>query len=82
MGGPNFKSSWHVHPKGTAFDRQTNVRGFVQEPSDDDKKLAKKYGGINIVVGARDNKVYFYDGKGTVAVMGIADFLNTKYHPQ
>jgi len=64
---------WHVHPAGG------NGAGFVQPPSAVDISAATAP--INIVVGAGNGKVYFYDSSGTVgAPISMKDFM--KESPQ
>ena len=58
---------YHIHPKGGGD------YGFVQPPFDGDHKNASP--GINIVVGAENRMVYFYDSSGTFASMGLSRFL-------
>jgi hypothetical protein len=62
---------WHVHPEGN---RTTK---FDQPPSTDTAHAdtAKAFAPINIVVGAKDKTVYFYDKSGTIAQMPLKDFL-------
>jgi RHS repeat-associated protein len=60
--------SYHVHPSGSA-----DGRSFVQPPSAADRAAALP-NGTNIVVGAGDQKVYFYNGNGTVGTMSLKDF--------
>jgi hypothetical protein len=70
----NLKSvdgAWHVHPKGHG-----DVQ-FVQPPSKADKDAALTTG-TNIVVGAADKKVYFYNNSGGVGEMSLKDFMRTK----
>src|SRR5207248_10531843 len=50
--------TWHVHPKGGSD------KAFVQPPSDVDKRNAAAP--INIVVGAQNKRVYFYNSSGVV----------------
>jgi len=61
----------HIHPKGGGD------RGFVQGPSGEDKKFAgMSTGPINLVVGAADKKVYFYNGSGVIGKpMKLKDFM-------
>jgi RHS repeat-associated protein len=58
----------HIHPKGD---------GFVQPPSEQDKAFAGTGPpAIHIVVGARDNKVYFFNSSGAIGKpMKLKDFL-------
>jgi len=58
---------WHVHPKGSG-DRQ-----FVQPPSGADK--ANAVFKTNIVVGAGNNRVYFYNSTGVVREMSLKQFM-------
>ncbi|PYT57552.1 MAG: hypothetical protein DMG35_20080 [Acidobacteria bacterium] len=61
----------HIHPKGGAD------RSFVQGPSKGDKDFAGLSSGpINLVVGAADKKVYFYNGSGVIGKpMKLKDFM-------
>ena len=52
------QGEWHIHPKGSG-DRQ-----FVQPPSGADKTNAVFK--TNIVMGAGNNRVYFYNSSGVV----------------
>ena len=59
--------TWHVHPSGTISEENGTVRNthiFVQPPSDRDFKETRL--GINIVIGASDKKVYFYNRSGLI----------------
>jgi len=58
---------WHIHPKGT------REKEFIQPPSEVDVENAVFP--INIVVGAGNNQVYFYDRLRVVAQMNLSDFL-------
>lgn len=75
---------WHVHPRGGVIeDRKTKHNGvvtetkitetFVQQPSPRD--LSAGLAPINIVVGAHDEIVYFYNSSGIIATEPLADFL-------
>jgi hypothetical protein len=60
----------HVHPSGT-----TATHSWVQGPSAADRAAALP-GQINIVFGARDHKVYFYNNAGDIGKpMKLKDFL-------
>jgi len=61
------QGEWHVHPKGSG-DRQ-----FVQPPSGADKTNAVFK--TNIVVGAGNNRVYFYNSSGVVREMSLNQFM-------
>lgn len=69
--------TWHVHPSGEITQEKGNVRttrSFDQPPSEKDIKEAGS--GINIVVAAREKKVYFYNGSGMLGEpMKLKDFL-------
>jgi RHS repeat-associated protein len=58
---------WHVHPRG--YEKTS----FVQPPSQKDKDNANAP--INIVVGAGNNRVYFYDHSKVIAEMSVKDFM-------
>jgi hypothetical protein len=63
--------AFHVHPGGTTARGKT----WVQPPSDKDKAAAIP-GTINIVFGARDKTVYFYNSSGVIGKpMKLKDFL-------
>jgi hypothetical protein len=59
--------TWHVHPSGGSD------KTFVQPPSAVDKQNA--VAPINIVVGAGNNRVYFYNSTGVVREMSVRDFM-------
>ena len=59
---------YHVHPSGVS-----GGRGFNQPPSQQDYNLGVF--GTNIVVGARDRTVYFYNTTGRVATFPLNRFL-------
>ncbi len=61
----------HIHPKGGADG------SFVQGPSQQDFDFAKLTGNaINLVVGAADKKVYFFNGSGQIGKpMKLKDFM-------
>ena len=63
--------AFHVHPSGiTAAGHR-----WIQPPSDVDKAAAIP-GQINIVLGAGEKKVYFYDSSGDIGkAMKLKDFL-------
>jgi RHS repeat-associated protein len=61
--------SWHIHPKG-----ETQTHHFVQGPSPADHMGAIQ-NTINIVVGARDKTVYFYDSSNHVTHMRLDQFM-------
>jgi hypothetical protein len=81
----NLKSvdgKWHVHPKGERIIRtskpglfriETRTIYFIQDPSGKDKMRACYP--VNIVVGARNQKVYFYNTGGTIEQMSLREFL-------
>jgi hypothetical protein len=59
--------TWHVHPRGGSD------KTFVQPPSGVDKQNA--VAPINIVVGAENKRVYFYNSTGVVREMSLKDFM-------
>jgi hypothetical protein len=65
---------WHIHPSGiiNSPDGKTYC-DFVQPPSKQD--LSAAFDDINIVVGASDKKVYFYNYKETTNIISLKDFL-------
>jgi hypothetical protein len=69
--------TWHVHPSGTLTQERGNLRTtdtFTQPPSETDIKEAGL--GINIVIGASNERVYFYSGAGVIGhPMKLKDFL-------
>jgi hypothetical protein len=89
--GPGFPhhgyaGNWHVHPRGTALNMNGEMVGFEQSPSigpgmDTDRVKGLK--GINIVVGAGDKTVYFYNSsQGITGQMSLNAFMKVKYKPQ
>jgi hypothetical protein len=82
-----LEGSSHVHPKGeivvgppssggtgTTIGGTTTTYNFNQPPSSVDLGNAKA-GMLNIVVGARDKTVYFYNDKGNVGHFPLDKFL-------
>jgi len=69
--------TWHIHPSGELVEQAGNLRNtknFNQPPSGKDIKEAGA--GVNVVVGARENKVYFYNNSGAIGQpMKLRDFL-------
>ena len=65
---------WHVHPSGVR-EATTDAKGcvFVQPPSAADISVAVCP--VNIVIGASDKMIYFYDAKGVTSKMKWKDFL-------
>jgi hypothetical protein len=70
--------AWHVHPSAVEWRTSAlsglhvKVREFEQPPSDVD--IAEAVCNINIVVGARDGVVYFYDAKGVFFTEALDHF--------
>jgi hypothetical protein len=63
----------HIHPKGG------DDRSFVQGPSAADLKFAGQSSAINLVVGAADKKVYFFNGDGVIGKpMKLKDFMGNQ----
>ncbi len=65
----NVTVMWHVHPSGT-----TATHGWVQPPSAQDQSVVVP-GPINIVVGAGNRTVYFYNGSSNVQSMSLKNFM-------
>ena len=60
----------HIHPRGGAD------QSYVQGPSQVDIDGARGSSAINLVVGAADRKVYFYNGSGQIGKpMKFKDFM-------
>ena len=79
--------AYHTHPDATGTPTMTtnangqtvmNTPAFNQPPSSVDIQWASPAPTINIVVGTRDNTVYFYTGAGTTCTESLKDF----YKPQ
>ena len=65
--------TWHVHPSGTLLDKNVE-KHFTQPPSERDKKEAGF--GMNVVIAAREKKVYFYNKSGMIGQpIKLKDFL-------
>ena len=68
---------WHVHPSGSITKGDfysSSVSSFVQPPSPGDLRNANFR--INIVVGAADKQVYFYNHQGLIGKpMKLKDFM-------
>lgn len=47
----------------------------MQPPSAVDENDARGYNAINIVVGAANKRVYFYNSAGVIAQMRLKDFM-------
>jgi hypothetical protein len=63
----------HIHPKGG------DDRSFVQGPSAADLKFAGHSSAINLVVGAADKKVYFFNGDGVIGKpMKLKEFMGNQ----
>jgi hypothetical protein len=63
---------YHVHPSGTLDDHGVHHE-WTQPPSQPDRDSALN-SGTNIVVGARDHRVYFYNSAGDIGSMSMRDF--------
>jgi len=68
----NVTVMWHVHPSG-----QTATHNWKQGPSVADRRAAVT-GPINIVVGARNRTVYFYNGGNMNLHMSLKQFMGTE----
>jgi hypothetical protein len=65
---------WHVHPAGIVTVGKFRYM-WSQAPSAIDLAGAAP-GAIDIVVGARDDTVYFYERSGRVLTLDLQDFMN------
>ena len=65
---------WHIHPSGQTRTHLFGSKDGSQGPSDQDRR-AWVPGPITLVVGARDRKVYFYDGSKEVLQMSLKKFM-------
>ncbi|HJU84174.1 MAG TPA: RHS repeat-associated core domain-containing protein [Holophagaceae bacterium] len=63
---------YHIHPAGVRVTGAVTT-SFVQPPSPQD--IANAEAGINIVVGAGNNRVYFYNNTGIIREISLRDFL-------
>jgi RHS repeat-associated protein len=66
---------WHVHPRGVSGDCASRCSFFDQPPSEVDKAGAGPPPIINIVVGARSNRVYIFNDRGAVSSMNWKEFM-------
>jgi hypothetical protein len=64
-----FTVFWHVHPSGS-----TATHAWAQPPSAQDQSVVVP-GPINIVVGAGNKTVYFYNGSSNVQHMSLKQFM-------
>jgi hypothetical protein len=70
----SLDGTYHVHPSGSITDANGRTTFFAQPPSGRD--IHEAGGGINIVVGAGDKKVYFYNSSGVIGKpMKLKDFM-------
>jgi|ERR1035438_6060205 hypothetical protein len=68
---------WHVHPSGVQQGKNGGTCHFIQSPSHVD--IANTMGNpCNIVVGAADSVVYFYDSTGVTKKVKLKEFLKEK----
>lgn len=71
----SIAGKWHVHPSGSITDAN-GTHFFVQSPSGRNGDLGNATFPINIVVGAGDKKVYFYNSNGVIGKpMKLKDFM-------
>jgi len=69
----SISGEWHVHPRGTYYSGNGQLTVFSQPPSAVD--IQEALAPINIVIGARDNVVYFYTPIGITSTMKLKEFL-------
>jgi hypothetical protein len=66
--------TYHIHPGGVVEPSNGKPGGsFVQPPSAQDKSVA--YANTNIVVGAGNKRVYFYNSSGVTRETSLKQFL-------
>ena len=63
--------NWHVHAAGS-----TATHNWKQPPSPVDRSHAIS-GAINVVAGAGNNRVYFYDNSRIIGSMSMKDFMRS-----
>lgn len=68
----SFDGTWHVHPAGTVVDAN-GTHSFKQVSSPVDRKNATT--GINIVVGAKDRQVYFFNNSREIGHISLKQFM-------
>jgi hypothetical protein len=68
---------WHVHPSGVQQGKNGGTCHFIQSPSHVDIANTMGYP-CNIVVGAADSIVYFYDSTGVTKKVKLQEFLKEK----
>ena len=75
----SIDGKWHVHPSGTTSSTEADgvhTSYFVQSPSTGPgNDTSNATHPINIVVGAGNKKVYFYNSSGTIGSMKLKDFM-------
>jgi hypothetical protein len=64
---------WHIHPAGVV--RVGTLTYFWEQAPSDLDRVSAAPGAINIVVGALDHTVYFYNRRGPVLTLSLEDFL-------
>ena len=72
----NVEGQWHVHPEGVVVEGN-KISSFNQGPSTGPgQDVSNGHYNINIVVGAADKKVYFYNTSGQIGEpIKLKDFM-------
>jgi len=68
----SVENTYHIHPGGSV-QKGDKTYFFNQPPSAED--ISGASAGLNIVVGARDKQVYFYNSSGNLGEMSLKDFM-------
>ena len=64
---------WHVHPRGSKMCDHNSLGIWAQPPSQMDLDNADD--DVNIVIGARDGIVYYYDKNGVTKTIPYTEFI-------
>ncbi len=64
---------WHIHPRGTKMCNHNSLGEWEQQPSQIDIDNALEP--VNIVIGARDGIVYYYDKNGVTNKIPYQEFI-------
>lgn len=69
----SISGEWHVHPRGVHDLGNGQEQVFAQPPSAVD--IQEALAPVDIVIGARDNTVYFYNQSGVTSTKKLKEFL-------
>jgi len=64
---------WHIHPRGSKMCNHNSLGIWAQPPSQMDLDNADD--DVNIVIGARDGIVYYYDKNGVTKTIPYTEFI-------